>query len=129
MLTIMGAVAVEVKNQEAIDFNEKIKIPIKPFPGVMGVAPDTEEMLSTIPPRANGGNMDDPNLVVGTTVYFPVFVDGALFSIGDTHALQGLGEPGRNGWRRFARPCVAKGTSQRPSLVLARHADKRLKKG
>jgi len=80
------------KNQESIDFNEKIKIPIRPFPGVMGVAPDTEEMLSTIPPRANGGNMDDPNLVAGTTVYFPVFVEGALFSIGDTHAIQGLGE-------------------------------------
>ena len=36
--------------------------------------------------------MDDPNLVEGTTVYFPVFVKGALFSIGDTHAVQGLGE-------------------------------------
>ena len=47
---------------------------------------------STIPPRANGGNMDDPNMVVGTTVYLPVFVDGALFSIGDPHAVQGLGE-------------------------------------
>jgi len=58
----------------------------------MGVAPDTEEMLSTIPPRANGGNMDDPSLVEGTTVYFPVFVKGALFSIGDGHAVQGLGE-------------------------------------
>jgi len=49
-------------------------------------------MLSTIPPRANGGNMDDPNLTEGTTVYFPVFVKGALFSIGDTHAIQGLGK-------------------------------------
>ena len=58
----------------------------------MGVAPNTEEMLTTFPPRANGGNMDDPNLVKGVTVYFPVFVKGALFSIGDTHAVQGLGE-------------------------------------
>jgi acetamidase/formamidase len=58
----------------------------------MGVAPDTDEMLNTGPPRANGGNLDDPNLMVGTTVYFPVFVAGALFSIGDTHAVQGLGE-------------------------------------
>ncbi len=73
-------------------FNERISIPIRPFPGVMGVAPATEEMLSTIPPRANGGNMDDRDLVAGTTVYFPVFVPGALFSIGDTHALQGDGE-------------------------------------
>jgi len=73
-------------------FNDKIKIALKPFPGIMGVAPNTEEMLSTIPPRANGGNMDDPSLVEGTTVYFPVFVKGALFSIGDGHAVQGLGE-------------------------------------
>lgn len=73
-------------------FNDDIAIPLKPFPGVMGVAPATDEMLSTIPPRANGGNMDDPNLTEGVTVYFPVFVEGALFSIGDTHAAQGHGE-------------------------------------
>lgn len=75
-----------------VDFADGIRIPLRPFPGVMGVAPDTDELLDTIPPRANGGNLDDPNLTVGTTVYFPVFVPGALFSIGDTHAVQGLGE-------------------------------------
>ncbi|MCE7991999.1 MAG: acetamidase/formamidase family protein [Roseivirga sp.] len=80
------------KNSPTIDFNDKIKLPLKPFPGVMGVAPATDSLLSTIPPRANGGNMDDPHLVEGTTVYFPVFVEGGLFSIGDTHATQGLGE-------------------------------------
>ncbi len=73
-------------------FSDNIVIPLRPFAGVMGVAPDTDEMLSTIPPRANGGNMDDPDIVEGTTVYFPVFVEGALFSIGDTHAAQGHGE-------------------------------------
>jgi len=73
-------------------FSDTIEVPLKPFAGVMGVAPDTDEMLSTIPPRANGGNMDNPCLIAGTTVYFPVFVDGALFSIGDTHAAQGMGE-------------------------------------
>jgi acetamidase/formamidase len=75
-----------------VDFAEGIRVPLAPFAGVMGVAPDTDEMLNTIPPRANGGNLDDPSLVVGTTVYFPVRVPGALFSIGDTHAVQGLGE-------------------------------------
>jgi acetamidase/formamidase len=75
-----------------VEFAKGIRIPLKPFAGVMGVAPDTDEMLNTIPPRANGGNLDDPNLVAGTTVYFPVFVKGGLFSIGDTHAVQGLGE-------------------------------------
>ncbi|HUF46464.1 MAG TPA: acetamidase/formamidase family protein [Vicinamibacterales bacterium] len=73
-------------------FAPGIEIPIRPFAGVMGVAPATDEMLSTIPPRANGGNMDNRHLVAGTTVYFPVFVEGALFSIGDTHAAQGDGE-------------------------------------
>ena len=82
---------IDVKNKTSM-FNDKVKIPLKPFPGIMGVAPDTEEMLSTIPPRANGGNMDDPSLVEGTTVYFPVLVKGGLFSIGDGHAVQGLGE-------------------------------------
>ena len=80
------------KEANLVHFADGIDIPMKPFAGVMGVAPDTDEMLNTIPPRANGGNMDDPHLVAGTTVYFPVFVKGALFSIGDTHAVQGLGE-------------------------------------
>lgn len=78
--------------EKIIHFSDKIDIPTRPFPGVIGVAPNTDSLLSTIPPRANGGNMDDPNIVEGTTVYFPVFVDGALFSIGDAHAVQGLGE-------------------------------------
>ena len=73
-------------------FNDRIRVPLAPFPGVMGVAPATDSMLSTIPPRANGGNMDNRHMTVGTTVYFPVFVEGALFSIGDTHAAQGDGE-------------------------------------
>jgi acetamidase/formamidase len=76
----------------SIRFSAGIEVPLSPFPGVMGVAPATGELLSTIPPRANGGNMDDPNITAGTTVYFPVFVPGALFSIGDTHAVQGHGE-------------------------------------
>ena len=79
-------------NKSYVQFNDRIRVPLRPFPGVMGVAPPTEELLSPIPPRANGGNMDDPNLTAGTTVYFPVFVEGALFSIGDAHATQGLGE-------------------------------------
>ncbi len=80
------------KDKTHVSFNDNIKIPLKPFLGVMGVAPPTDEMLSTIPPRANGGNMDDPNLTEGVTVYFPVFVEGALFSVGDGHAAQGHGE-------------------------------------
>lgn len=77
---------------EKVLFNDDITIELNPFPGVMGVAPDTDELLNTIPPRANGGNMDDPNMTEGTVMYFPVFVEGGLFSIGDGHAVQGLGE-------------------------------------
>ncbi len=80
------------ENKNVIEFTDKIKVPLKPFAGVIGVAPDTDSLLSTIPPRANGGNMDDPNITEGSIVYLPVFVEGALFSIGDAHAAQGLGE-------------------------------------
>lgn len=80
------------KDAKSTKFSDKIRVPLNPFPGVMGVAPATEEMLTTGPPRENGGNMDNPYLVEGTTVYFPVLVEGALFSIGDTHAAQGMGE-------------------------------------
>lgn len=80
------------EGQQSVEFSEGINIPLNPFPGVMGVAPDTDSLLSTVPPRANGGNMDDPHLIEGTTAYFPVFVEGALFSIGDAHATQGMGE-------------------------------------
>jgi len=76
----------------ANSFNERITIPLRPFAGVVGVAPPTDSMLVTTPPRANGGNMDNRHLIAGTTVYFPVFVEGALFSVGDTHAAQGDGE-------------------------------------
>ncbi len=78
----------------SVGFAPGIRIPLRPFPGVMGVAPDTDSMLVTIPPRQNGGNMDDRDLVEGTTVYFPVLVEGALFSMGDPHIAQGDGEVG-----------------------------------
>ncbi len=80
------------KERESVEFKPGMELKLNPFPGVMGVAPATDSMLSTIPPRANGGNMDDPNMKEGTIMYFPVFVEGALFSIGDGHAVQGLGE-------------------------------------
>src|SRR2546422_11313534 len=69
-----------------------IKVPIAPFPGVMGVALDEPGGHSTMPPRKNGGNMDIKQLVAGTTLSLPVWVDGALFSVGDAHAAQGDGE-------------------------------------
>ncbi len=69
------------------------ELPLRPFFGNFGVAPPPGwGTLSSKEPRAFGGNMDNKELVVGSTTYFPVFVPGALFSAGDGHAVQGDGE-------------------------------------
>lgn len=69
------------------------EIPLRPFFGVMAVAPPPQwGTIPTPPPRRNGGNMDNKELVAGTTLYLPVFTDGALFSVGDGHGAQGDGE-------------------------------------
>ncbi|MBF2025776.1 MAG: acetamidase/formamidase family protein [Oscillatoriales cyanobacterium C42_A2020_001] len=68
-----------------------IKIPLQPFFGILGVATD-ETMRSSIPPGAYGGNIDNRQLQAGSRVFLPVFLPGALFSIGDGHAVQGDGE-------------------------------------
>jgi acetamidase/formamidase len=66
---------------------------LKPFFGVMGVAPPKNwGRITSIIPRAHGGNLDNKELVAGTKVYFPVFNEGALFSAGDGHGVQGDGE-------------------------------------
>ncbi|WP_193187881.1 acetamidase/formamidase family protein [Nisaea sediminum] len=70
-----------------------LELPLAPFFGVMGVAPPPAwGRVSTIQPRANGGNLDNKELVAGSTLYLPVFVEGALFSAGDGHGCQGDGE-------------------------------------
>jgi acetamidase/formamidase len=69
------------------------EIPLRPFFGIMAVAPPQAlGPLSSQPPRKNGGNMDNKELVAGTTLYLPIHVDGALFSCGDGHGAQGDGE-------------------------------------
>ncbi len=65
---------------------------LKPFLGVMGVAPDLPGLQRTGPPRAVGGNIDCKELVAGSTLFLPVEVEGALFSTGDGHATQADGE-------------------------------------
>ena len=70
-----------------------LNLPLRPFFGVMGVAPPGNwGRISTIQPRAHGGNLDNKELVAGTKLYLPVFSEGALFSCGDGHAAQGDGE-------------------------------------
>ncbi len=72
-----------------------IEIPLRPFFGIMGVAPPLEAgRVSSNPPANFGGNMDNKELVGGTTLFLPVFVEGALLFVGDGHAAQGDGEVG-----------------------------------
>ena len=72
-------------------------VTLRPFCGVMGVAPAEEGKFRTRPPGPFGGNMDVRELCAGATLYLPVFAPGALFSTGDAHAAQGDGEVCVNG--------------------------------
>ncbi len=67
-------------------------VSIRPFMGVMGLSPDAPGFHSTAPPRPTGGNLDCRELIAGSTLYLPIAVPGALFSVGDGHAVQGDGE-------------------------------------
>ena len=74
-------------------FGEGITIPLRPFLGIMGVLPPPEEAArSSAIPGNFGGNIDCADLVAGSTLYLPVFVEGAGFYAGDGHAAQGCGE-------------------------------------
>jgi len=72
-------------------------VPVRPFCGVMGVAPKEAGEFRTRPPGNFGGNMDVRDLTQGATLYLPVLNEGALFSAGDAHAAQGDGEVCING--------------------------------
>ena len=70
-----------------------LELPLRPFFGIMAVAPPRAwGMVASPPPRRNGGNIDNKELVAGTTLYLPIHLDGALFSCGDGHGAQGDGE-------------------------------------
>ena len=74
-------------------FAPGIIIPLRPFFGSMGVAPAPNVgRVSSTPPGTHAGNLDNKDLVAGTTLYIPVFVPGALFEVGDGHVAQGDGE-------------------------------------
>jgi acetamidase/formamidase len=73
-------------------FGRWAKVPLKPFTGTIGVAPGEPGLHSIVPPRRVGGNMDVRDIALGTELFLPVEVAGALFSVGDTHAAQGDGE-------------------------------------
>jgi len=70
-----------------------LELPLAPFFGIMGVAPPKGwGRITSIVPRAHGGNLDNKELVAGATLFLPIFVEGGLFSCGDGHGAQGDGE-------------------------------------
>jgi acetamidase/formamidase len=82
------------------DFTESLapaRVPLRPFCGVMGLAPEEDGEFRTRPPGKFGGNIDVRELCSGATLYLPVLNRGALFSAGDAHAAQGDGEVCING--------------------------------
>jgi acetamidase/formamidase len=85
------AFTLDLKKMETA-FAPGVVLPLEPFFGVMGVAPRAGEKRSSSIPDYFGGNVDNKELVAGTTLFLPVNVPGALFSAGDAHAVQGDGE-------------------------------------
>lgn len=80
-------------NRKTVEYAPGVEVPVRPFWGVIGVAPPAGMgRVSSGPPNIFGGNLDNRDLGAGSTVYLPVHVPGALLSIGDGHAAQGYGE-------------------------------------
>jgi len=79
-------------DRKVTEFLPGVLIPLRPFPGILGVARKEPGRYSTVPPGEFAGNIDVRDFVEGTTLYVPVFVPGALLWSGDSHAAQGNGE-------------------------------------
>jgi len=74
-------------------FSSSIKVPLRPFFGVQGVAPSASvKRISSRFPGVHGGNLDNRELIRGSTIYLPVHTEGAMYSVGDGHTVQGDGE-------------------------------------
>lgn len=71
---------------------EEVAFPLRPFLGIMGIAANSSDKVHSVPPGAHGGNLDVADLGIGSTLYLPVQVPGALFYVGDPHNAQGNGE-------------------------------------
>ena len=85
-------IPIDAKTMTA-EFAPGIVIPLKPFFGSMGVAPPASAgRVSSNPPSTHAGNLDNKELVAGTTLYIPIHTPGALFEVGDGHMAQGDGE-------------------------------------
>lgn len=79
-------------SSQFVEFSPKIKLRLKPFQGIIGVASKDGKVVSSVAPGQHAGNIDVKELTVGSSLYVPVWNDGALIYTGDSHALQGDGE-------------------------------------
>jgi acetamidase/formamidase len=79
-------------DKRVIEYLPGIYVPLRPFPGLIGVARKAPGPYTTRPPGEYGGNMDIRDLTEGATIHFPVWVAGGLLWSGDSHAAQGNGE-------------------------------------
>jgi acetamidase/formamidase len=82
----------DLRSRTHVELKPGIRIPIAPFLGTMGTHPDEPTTAAAFPPHKGGGNVDTRHLVAGSTLWLPVWCEGALFSCGDPHAAQGDGE-------------------------------------
>lgn len=82
----------DLRRRGVVEVAPGIHIPTAPFLGTMGTHPDAPATAGPFPPHKGGGNIDTRHLTVGSTLWLPVWCEGALFSCGDAHAVQGDGE-------------------------------------
>lgn len=95
VLDPLSSKLITIDDNKAI-FDDKLSFPLNPMIGVIGVAPDKED-INTGTPGIHGGNMDNAMIGAGAILYLPVFTKGALFALGDLHAVMGDGEIGVTG--------------------------------
>lgn len=106
-------------------WNDKLRIPLNPMIGVIGVAP-AGEPVNCGTPGSHGGNMDNTTITAGATLYFPVAVDGALFGCGDMHAAMGDGEVSVSGaeaagWATVTLTALPEMHIENPLIVTPTH--------
>src|SRR5213594_1984222 len=82
----------DLRNGARVPVAPGVAVPFEPFLGTMGVTTDERGQFSPFPPHKGGGNVDCRHLIVGSTLWLPIWCDGAVFSCGDAHAVQGDGE-------------------------------------
>jgi acetamidase/formamidase len=82
----------DLRDGRTVEVAPGVRVPIAPFLGTMGTHPDEPDVAEAFPPHKGGGNIDTRHLTPGSTLWLPVWCEGALFSCGDPHAAQGDGE-------------------------------------